>query len=142
MLTEKIQKTDKDLVFVYTTCAGKDEAKSIAYEVIGERLAVCADYWEIDSIYPWQSVIQEVNQCMLVLTTQKILAQRLMKFIESVHSYSVPVIAECDIQVSSQAYKFWIDETLESREEFISPDEAKSREEYAEEDGYHPGKLK
>ena len=142
MLVEKIEKKSKDLVFVYTTCADQNEAKSIAYAVIGEKLAVCADYWMIDSIYPWQSVIQEVNQCMLVLTTQKVFAQPLMKYIESVHSYSVPVIAECDIQISSQAYRFWIEETLEGKQALMSQEESEAKEIFEEEDGYHPGKLK
>jgi periplasmic divalent cation tolerance protein len=142
MLVEKIEKKNKDLVFVYTTCADKDEAKSIAYSVIGERLAASADFWEIDSIYPWQSVIQEVQQYMLVLTTQKELAQRLMKYIESVHSYAVPVITECDVQISTQAYRFWIDETLESTKNLITKDEDQVNKAWEEEGGYHPGKLK
>ena len=143
MLTEKIQKKNKDLVFVYTTCADKEQAKSIAYEVIGERLAASADFWPISSIYPWQSVIQDVEQYMLVVTTQKELAQRLMKYIESVHTYAVPVITECDISVSTQAYRFWIDETLENSKSFITQEQAAVADKADQEDQeFHLEQLK
>ena len=142
MLVEKIHNEDKSLVFVYTTCTDRNEARSIALECIRERLAVCSDFWPVNSIYPWQGVMQDVDQYMLVLTTQKALSEKLMKFIEGVHSYAVPVIAECDIQIATQAYKFWIEETLESTNSFITDDEYQKQESIDEEGNFHPGQLK
>jgi periplasmic divalent cation tolerance protein len=142
MLVEKINKENKDVVFVYTTCTDRAEARTIALSVINERLAVCADFWPISSIYPWQTVLQDVDQHMLMLTTQKALSERLMKFIEGIHSYAIPVIAECDTQITAQPYKFWIEETLESKQPFLTREEYESQERFAEEGVYHPGQLK
>lgn len=142
MLVEKVNPQDKNLVFIYTTCTDRNEARTIALECIRERLVVCADFWPISSIYPWQNVIQDVDQFMLVLTTQKALSEQLMKFIEGIHSYAVPVIAECDIQIATQAYKFWIEQTLENKDTFLTDEEYQKQETLAEEGNFHPGQLK
>lgn len=142
MLVDKINKNDKDLIFVYTTCSGKEEARAIAYASIGERLAASSDFWEINSIYPWQGVLEEGFQYMLVLTTQKVLADKLIRYIETIHSYAVPMIVESDIKNSSQAYRFWVAETLESHKDFILPSEDKKRRASEAEGEYHPGHLK
>ena len=142
MLTEKVNPKNNDIVFVYTTCRDEEEARGIAFDVIEKHLAACSDFWPIRSIYPWQGVIQEVDQCMLVLTTQKRLAASLMKHIEHIHSYSVPVIAECDVQIATQAYRFWIEETLERTGDFLTEEEARAKQKFEDENGYHPGKLK
>ncbi len=142
MLVEKIHKEDTNLVFVYTTCASRDEARVMAFECIRERLAVCSDFWPINSIYPWQTVIQDVEQYMLVLTTQKALSEKLMKFVEGIHSYAIPVIAECDIQIATQPYKFWIEESLENTQPFITREEYDKQLQTEEEGNYHPGQLK
>ena len=142
MLVEKIHKEDTSLVFVYTTCSSREEARVIAMQCIGERLAVSGDFWAINSIYPWQTVIQDVDQYMLILTTQKALSEKLMKFIEGVHSYAVPVIAECDVQIATQGYKFWIQESLESTEPFVTREEYDKQLQTEQEGNFHPGQLK
>ena len=86
MLYEKINKDDEDIVFVYTTCGSVKEARDIGFLAIEEKLAISADYWEMNSIYPWQNVIQEASQYMLVLTTEKIISSKLISFIESILS--------------------------------------------------------
>jgi len=143
MLTSKINKKDKDLVFVYTTCKDHEEAKSIAFQSINnERLAVCADFWPINSIYPWQNVVEEVTQYMIVFTTQKVLSDRLMKFIEGTHSYAVPVIIKSGTQLTTQDYKFWVETTLENSEPYITKEEFLYKKRIAEEGVYHPDQLK
>jgi periplasmic divalent cation tolerance protein len=127
---------------VYTTCASVDEAKSIAMMTISERMAVCADFWAIQSIYPWKNVIEEVDQYMLMLTTQKILAEKLVGAIERVHSYSVPTISVCETQLTSQPYRFWADQTIDGSDTLLTPEEAAIQKSFEDEGGYHPGHLK
>ncbi|MGY4884894.1 MAG: divalent cation tolerance protein CutA, partial [Nanobdellota archaeon] len=42
------------MVFIYTTCATQEEAKSLAKLIIDKKLGACVDYWPINSIYNWQ----------------------------------------------------------------------------------------
>lgn len=118
MLYEKVDKDAKDIVFVYTMCPSAEEARDIGLSAIKEKLAVSADYWIINSIYPWSNIIQETDQYMLMLATQKHLSDTLMKHIEMEHSYSVPVVICSDKSITNQPYHFWVDNTLTSKEEY------------------------
>jgi uncharacterized protein involved in tolerance to divalent cations len=140
MLYEKIDKSDKDIVFVYTTCPSVQEARDIGLSAVNQKLAISADYWIINSIYPWSNVIQEGEQYMLMFATQKGLSDTLMKHIEKEHSYSVPVVVRTDISMANQPYTFWVDNTLTSDKEYITEteDEIKKKNER----GYHYDRLK
>lgn len=142
MFLEKVKKESKDLVFVYTTCPNKEEARSIGLSVIENKLAISADYWLIESIYPWKGVIQEVGQYMLVLSSQKRLGNKLIKFIDEMHSYNTPMIAVCDACNINYPYKFWMDGLLMSKDEYLTEEEAKKKKIEDEEGVYHYGKLK
>lgn len=142
MIVEKITHESKDIVFIYTTCQSADEARSIGLATIEERLAISADYWIIGSIYPWRGVIQDVEQYMLMLTTQKSLSERLIKYIEGLHSYSTPMITRLDTALINPNYTFWVENTLSAKDAYISEEERRQREEDENSDGYHYGKLK
>lgn len=139
ILNKEIQ--DK-MVFIYTTCADKAEAKHLGYSGVEEKLAICADFWPIESIYPWQRVIQDVTQYMVIFTTKKSLSEKLSAFIGGLHSYSVPMIAECDTVFSNSAYAVWGNKILENQDDYISEYDAHKKNLNDQEDGYHPGKLK
>ena len=142
MLVEKITQEPKNIVFIYTTCQSADEARSIGLAAIEERLAISADYWVIGSIYPWRGVIQDVEQYMLMLTTQKSLSERLIKYIEGLHSYSTPMITRLDTALINPNYTFWVESTLSAKDAYISEEESGQREEDENSKGYHYGKLK
>lgn len=140
MLFETINKEEKDIVFVYTTCPSVAEARDIGLSAIREKLAISADYWIINSIYPWSNVIQEGEQYMLMFATQKKLSETLMKHIEMEHSYSVPVIVRTDISKVNQPYTFWVDTTLTNKDQYITETEAEIKNK--NERGYHYDRLK
>lgn len=131
MLYETIDKDAKDIVFVYTMCPSAEEARDIGLSAITEKLAVSADYWITNSIYPWSNFIQETDQYMLMFATQKHLSGTLMKHIEMEHSYSVPVVICSPTSITNQPYHFWVDNTLTSKEEYIieTEDDLKKKEE-------------
>lgn len=141
MLFEPVQKDLKDIVFVYTTCSDIEEARAIGFSAVEEKLAISADYWPINSIYPWKNVIQEVDQCMLMCATQKYLGDQLVKHIESEHSYDVPTIIRVDSAMVNQPYSFWVDTVLSSKDKYISEEEYQKKKK-EEEGGYQYDKLK
>jgi periplasmic divalent cation tolerance protein len=142
MLVESIDKKDQNIVFIYTTCQDREEAKYLGLSAINEKLAICADFWEVGSIYPWHGVMQDVDQYMLMVTTQRPLAQKLVSFITGLHSYSLPMVAECDVPLTNPAYLTWANKTLASMEPYRSVDEDDAIKRSTAEDGYHPGHLK
>jgi uncharacterized protein involved in tolerance to divalent cations len=144
MLVEKVEKENLNVVFVYTTCHDWEEARSIGLACIEKKFACCSDSWEVNSVYPWKGVIQEVGQYMVMLTTEKRLSAKLIEFIGTIHSYTTPMIGELDTALMNQPYKFWVDITLRSKDTYITEQELQTRmmEKEEEESGYHPGKLK
>jgi periplasmic divalent cation tolerance protein len=142
MIFDKLTKEENKIVFIYTTCSSREEAKSIGFSVVEDRLAVCADFWPIDSIYPWQNVIEEVGQYMLVLTTEKSLAEKVVKFVEGLHSYEIPFITVCDTFMSNTSYKNWVKGTIEDTAEYISEYEKKKKDKDEAEGVYQYGRLK
>lgn len=144
MLVEKVEKENTNVAFVYTTCHDWEEARYIGLACVEEKLAVCSDSWEINSIYPWKGVIQEVGQHMVMLTTEKRLVSKLIEHIEAIHSYTTPMVGELDTALMNSSYKFWVDVTLRSKEKYISEHERqiKDQDKDEEEKGYHFGKLK
>ena len=141
MIFDRVEKEEKKIVFIYTTCSNKEEARLIGFSVIEERLAVCADFWPINSIYPWQDVIQEASQYMLMITTEKLLAEKLIKFVEKIHSYKIPFITEIDSSISNSAYKLWVNKTLEGKTKYLSTYEKEQKDQKAEEGVYQYGRL-
>lgn len=122
MLVEKIQKGDTNTVFIYTTCRDWEEARSIGLLCIEKKLAFSSDFWEINSIYPWQGVLQEVVQYMLMLTTEKGLSPELVAYIATIHSYTNPMIAEIDTALINAPYKLLVDSTLHNSQEYTTED--------------------
>ena len=142
MLLQNVKRESRDLIFVYTTCPSKEEARSIGLQVINEKLIISADYWLIESIYPWKGVIQEVGQYMLMVTSQRRLGDKLIKFIDKIHSYNTPMIAVCNASEVNYPFKFWMDGLLVNKNKYITEEEAKIKEVEDEEGVYHYGKLK
>jgi periplasmic divalent cation tolerance protein len=142
MFLESIKKESKDLVFVYTTCPTREEAMSIGLSSIENKLAISADYWLIESIYPWKGVIQQIGQYMLMLSSQKCLSDKLIEFVDKIHSYNTPMIVMCETSKINYPYKFWMDGLLMSKDKYLSEEEAKLRKIEEEEGVYHYGKLK
>ena len=124
---QKVDKGADDIVFVYTICGGIEEARSMGYSSIREKLAISMDYWIINSIYPWQNVIREIDQYMIMFSTQKDLSDKLIKHIESEHSYKIPMIAKCNIAMTNLPYSLWVNDTLEGEERYITEAEANDK---------------
>jgi len=141
MIFEKQDKEIKDIVFIYTTCSTITEAKTIGLLSVNEKLAISADYWLINSIYPWKRVIQEIDQYMLLLVTKETLSGRLIKLIEDKHSYSIPIIIKSNISLANQPYLFWIENTLTSKEKYITEEEYQKGK-IEQEKSFVPEKLK
>ena len=119
-ITEKIEKGAEDVVFVYTICGDIETARSMGFSAIEEKLAISMDYWVIHSVYPWQGVIREIDQYMLMFSTQKSLSEELMKHIQAEHSYKVPMIVRCNTDMSNVPYSLWMDDTLKSEDKLIT----------------------
>ncbi len=141
MFLENVKRESKDLIFVRTTCPSLEEARAIGLAVIEKKLAISADYWVMESIYPWKGVIQQAKQYMLMFSSQKCLEKKLVEFIDKKHPYKTPMISTSCTSGVNYPYKFWMDGVLNSKGPYLTQEEARRKEK--EEGGtYYYGKLK
>lgn len=100
------------MIFVSTTIKNKDEAEALVDEVINAKLAACADFWPVQSVYNWEGEKQSVAQYLIVFTTHNVQAPELEARIIAKHPYAVPMIARTNVDQVNNAYQLWVNETL------------------------------
>lgn len=134
---QKVEKENDSIVFVYTICGDMEEARSMGYSAIREKLAISMDYWVINSIYPWNGVIQELGQYMLMFSTEKHASDELLKHLEAEHSYKVPMIAISTTNITNIPYSLWVENTLKNNEPYITETEEEQKKKRESDEGYN-----
>jgi periplasmic divalent cation tolerance protein len=102
-----------DKIIVFSTCSTPEEAAKIARKLIEERLAACVNVApRIRSFYRWKGVIQESDECMLVIKTSRERFDRLRIELEKVHTYEVPEVVAAPVVDGSPNYLNWMEGEL------------------------------
>ena len=98
-----------DAILVLTTLPASGVAADLARTLVGEKLAACANLIPgLRSIYRWQSKVQDDNEVLVLLKTQKPLYERLKARILELHPYELPEVIAIDVAQGHQAYLDWI----------------------------------
>jgi len=95
------------MIFIYTTCKDKKEARKIGEILVEEKLAACINYFPIESIYHWQGKIVKDKEFVLLVKTLKNNFQKAEKRVKQLHSYEIPCIVALPIVRSSKNYYNW-----------------------------------
>ena len=102
-----------DKIVVFSTCSTLREAKKIARKLIEERLAACVNVTaNVRSVYRWKGVIEESNECLLVIKSSRHLFDRLRLELEKVHTYETPEVLAVAVVDGSPNYLNWIEGEL------------------------------
>ena len=100
-----------DIVSVYATFAGDEEARRIARMLVEERLAACANILApCHSIYRWQGRIEESAEVPAIFKTGADQAERLIARLAELHSYDVPAAVAWPISTALPDYARWVAE--------------------------------
>lgn len=100
------------MIFIYTTCANIDEARSLGKLIIEKKMGACVDFWPINSMYNGEEGFKEISQTMLMITTFEPKLEDINDFMSHHHSYSVPLVAGLDVRRINRAYKEWLTEKM------------------------------
>ena len=95
----------------YITTGSQDVAYDLARIALEEKLAGCANVFPIRSNFPWQGVVQEENEHVLILKTIPSLIEKLSSLIKKHHPYEVPCIMHWVVDVNLE-YGNWITSNL------------------------------
>ena len=91
----------------YIPTGSAEEAQQLGQKVVENKLAVCSNFFPIQSIYPWEGKLQQDNEVVLILKTFPQYNASLQSFIEQHHSYKVPCIMQWDAEVNED-YGDWM----------------------------------
>ncbi|MCX7820482.1 MAG: divalent-cation tolerance protein CutA [Brevinematales bacterium] len=99
-------------VILVSTTNKKEEAEKIVNECLKNKLAACAQIFEIKSNYWWQGEIENSVEYRFEFKTTKKKSKELIKFIKSIHSYQVPEVITIPIINGEKNYLNWIENSL------------------------------
>jgi len=95
------------MIFIYITCKDKEQAKSIAKELLEKRLIACANIFPIESMYNWKAKLVEETETVLLCKTREGNYNDVAKIVKKMHTYDAPCICKIKADVN-KAYGDWI----------------------------------
>lgn len=97
-----------NLIATMVTCGSEEEAQRIAALLIEKHLAACVNIVPVRSIYEWQGKVEDQQEWLMIIKTEKSLFNDIKTIIEANHSYETPEIIAMDISMASDDYANWI----------------------------------
>jgi len=96
------------LVQLITTLESRDEALSLAREVVDARTAACVQViGPITSVYRWNGEVEETEEflCLMKVPTEGL--ERLVQFVRGRHPYDTPELTAVGSAFVDEAYLAW-----------------------------------
>jgi periplasmic divalent cation tolerance protein len=104
-----------DKIVVLSTVETEDQARKLARALVEDRLAACVNIvGGVNSVYRWQEEVQESDERLLLIKTNRELLPQVRAAIERLHSYELPEVIALPIVDGSERYLRWLAESLES----------------------------
>ena len=98
-----------EMMMVFVTCAGREQAEEIAGKVVGERLAACVNVVPaVRSCYVWEGKLTCSEELLLVMKTTRERFEELKKRVGELHSYEVPEIVGVAVEAVAEKYGEWV----------------------------------
>ncbi|AFZ33935.1 CutA1 divalent ion tolerance protein [Stanieria cyanosphaera PCC 7437] len=97
---------------VLVTVATEAQAQEIAQVLLSKKLAACVNIFPVNSMYVWQSKLNQDYEWQLLIKTNVNQFDLLAQKIKAIHSYEVPEIIALPIINGLQSYLNWIDSNL------------------------------
>ena len=92
------------------TAGSIEEAKNIGHILVEKNLAACVNLLEnMISIYKWEDKLEEGQEVVIIAKTTKTLIPKLIKTVNSHHSYDCPCILKLPIQGGNPEFLSWIE---------------------------------
>ena len=100
----------EDFIIILVTTSSEEEAKKIAFSLVGKRFAACVNIVkDMESIYRWKGKISDEKEVLMMIKTRKKLYKSVEGEVRKLHSYEVPEIIALPIISGSKDYLYWID---------------------------------
>ena len=98
-----------EFILVTTTAPTKEDAAKIATALLEQRLAACVQILgPIESRYWWNGTIEQSPEWLCLIKTIRGKFTAVDAAIRANHSYEVPEIVACPIELGSEPYLDWL----------------------------------
>ena len=98
------------LIAVLTTTGSREEAESIATQLVERKLAACVQVEEIRSVYAWDGVTQNDTEFRLLIKTAAERYPEVEAAVLEMHSYDLPAIYAFGIEYVYGPFGEWVGE--------------------------------
>lgn len=99
--------TDKRLML--TTVSSREEASTIASELVSRRLAACVNIvGPISSVYRWQGAVENSEEFLLIIKSTEAQFRPIQSALGELHSYQLPELISFTIDAGAESYLDWI----------------------------------
>jgi len=95
------------MIIVYITCSGPEEAKNIAQALVNAKLAACANYFPIKSLYKWEGEMKNDDETVLLVKSEDSKFNEIKKKVIAIHSCKLPCILKFNAEANNQFEK-WV----------------------------------
>ncbi len=96
------------LVQLITTLGSRQEALSLAREVVDGRTAACVQViGPITSVYRWHGNVEETEEFLCLMKVPGEGLERLVQFVRERHPYDVPELTAVDPTFVDERYLAW-----------------------------------
>jgi periplasmic divalent cation tolerance protein len=100
-------------ILILVTTATKQEAETIAQNLLEAKLIACANILgPVSSHFYWQGKIDHAEECLMLMKSRLNLFDAVAARVKELHSYEVPEILALPIVRGSEAYLDWLGCTL------------------------------
>lgn len=104
----------KEYIQVLTTTQKREDAERIARTLVQKRLAACVQVLgTISSTYWWKDKIEEAEEWLCIIKSEKHLYEELERTIKGIHPYETPEITAVSIVTGSREYLGWLHQELQ-----------------------------
>jgi periplasmic divalent cation tolerance protein len=99
--------TDKRLML--STASSREEANTLASELVSRRLAACVNILgPVSSVYHWQGEVEHSEEFLLLIKSTEAQLSPIQDAIRELHSYQVPELICFTVESGLESYLAWI----------------------------------
>lgn len=100
-------------ILVLVTTASKQEAETIAQQLLDAKLIACANIvWPVSSRFRWGGKVEQAEEFLVLLKSRQDLFDELTAKVKALHSYEVPEVLALPIAAGSKDYLDWLSSSL------------------------------
>jgi len=100
---------DERARWLYVTAPDRAVALDLARDLVGARLAACANVSTgVTSVYRWQGRVEQDDECVLVLKTTAARVEDATRRLVERHPYECPCVVALPIEAGHGPFLAWI----------------------------------